>query len=183
MPFRDFVNGSRLDDTDVNRYWLQQAHIIKSVDEQVVNSATLQNDDELVLPLLANTDYWLECFIKYGAHQDMDLKINFSVPSGTTFDLVHNGLRTGHISTDPAPVGSGIDTVSRAQFTQASSGGTPGGVGTSNAATVVCPVEGRIIVGGTAGNIQMTWSQATALAGSGTIVRAGSCMILQRLTE
>lgn len=183
MPFKNFVDGSLLTAADVNRYWLQQVHVFKTVDEQVVNSATLQADDELVLPVLANTDYWLECFIKYGAHQDMDFRVMVTVPAGTTIDLLHNGLRTGHDTPYVAPVSAGIDVVSRARMQIGSSGGTPGGVGTSNAATSICPLEGRVIVGANAGNLTLVWAQATALAGSGTVVRAGSLMILQRLTE
>lgn len=176
MPFKNFIDGSELDDTDLNRYWLQQAHVIKGSDESVTSSITLQNDDELVLPLLANTDYWLEAFILYGANATADFKLYFTVPSGTVYDLLHNGLRTGHASAD------GIDAVSRARFTQASSGGTPGGINaTTNADIAICPVEGRVIVGGTSGNITLQWCQAVSNA-TATVVKAGSCMIIQRLT-
>lgn len=177
MPYKNFVDGSLLTAADVNRYWLQQVHIFKTVDEQVVNSAVLQDDDELVLPLLANTDYWLECFIKYGAHTTMDFRVMVSVPAGTTIDLLHNGLITSHAT------GDGIDAVSRARMQVGSSGGTPGGRDASNTPTLICPLEGRVIVAGTAGNITLRWAQSTAAAGSGTVVRAGSVMILQRLTE
>lgn len=182
MPFKDFVNGSRLDDTDVNRYWLQQAHVIKTVDEQVVNSTTLQNDDELFLPLLANTDYWLEGFIKYSAPESRDIRINFSLPSNTQFDILHNGLRSGHVSTDPLPVRVGLDNVSRSRFTEVSTGGTIGGIGSDNSEIGVIPLEGRIIVGNNSGTLQMTFAQVSAASGTGTVVRSGSCLILQRLT-
>lgn len=182
MPFKNFVDGSRLDDVDVNRYWLQQAYVSKTVDESVTSSITLQDDDELVLPLLANTDYWFECFILYGASVTSDLRLLFTIPSGTVYDLVHNGIRSGHVTTDPLPVQAGIDTVSRAQFTQASSGGVPGGINaTGNTNVAVCPVEGRVIVGNTAGSIRLQWAQNTSSA-TATIVKASSIMILQRLT-
>lgn len=176
MPFKNFIDGSRLDDTDLNRYWLQQAHVIKSADESVTNSTTMQDDNHLVLPLLANNEYWLECFIIYGANATADIRIDFTIPAGTTHDFTHGGIRLGHNTAD------GFDNISRSRFQEISTQGTVGGFhATANTDLGVIPLEGKIVVGGTAGNIQFQWAQNTANA-TATVVKANSLMVLQRLT-
>jgi len=176
VPFKNFVDGARLDDTDLNRYFLQQAHVIKSVDESVTSSIVMQDDNELFLALLANTQYWFECFIFYGANATADIRIDFTVPAGTTYDFTHSGLRLGHSTAD------GIDNVARSRFTEGSTFGTIGGINaTTNAEIGVIPVEGRISTAGTAGNIRLQFCQDTSNATS-TVVKANSVMIIQRLT-
>lgn len=176
LPFRNFVDGSHLYAFDLNTYWLQQVHVIKQSDESVVSSTTLQDDNELSLPLLANTDYWLEGFIMYGANQSADIRIMFSVPSGAVFDICHNGLRLGHVG------GNGVDNLSRSRITQLSSGGTIGGIhATANTSLGVIPLEGRVIVGNTPGDLVFRWAQNTSNA-TATVVKADSLLVMQRLT-
>ena len=98
MPFHTFVDDESLTASNVNKYWIQQAHIIKSADETVTSSTTFQNDDELLVPLLANTQYWLEFMLIYDGIQAADIKIQWTYPSGTTMDWTHGGLGTSATS-------------------------------------------------------------------------------------
>lgn len=80
---------------DVNRYWVQGLHVFKAADETVTNSATVQNDDHLVLAVAANTDYWMECQVVYNAPTANDMKLGWTVPAGATFEWSNNGLALG----------------------------------------------------------------------------------------
>ena len=172
MPFRTFSDDEVLTAALVNRYWIQQAHVIKTVDETVTSSNTAQDDNQLVVPLLANSSYWFECFLIYDGIQAADIKIGFVVPAGSFLNWTHGGLDTGS---------AGINgEVSRANRTSGN-----GNAGCPNASTggnlAYMPVEGRITTAGTAGNLQLQWSQDVANA-TGTVMKADSVMIVQRLT-
>lgn len=169
MPFKLFSDGEVLEaDDDVDRFWIQQASVIKSADESVTSSAVLQNDDHLVVGLLANSQYWIELFLIYQAGTTEDLALGFSVPSGAALYWTHGGLRGG-------ATGS-VDNISRT-FLDESGAGWIGGTG----ANAVVMGEGRVVTGGSAGNLQLRWAQNTS-GGTATIVRAGSILIAQRLT-
>jgi hypothetical protein len=175
MPFKTFADGQRVDDTDLDRYFIQQAHIIKGSDESRASTTTLTAVSDLVLPLLANTQYWMELFIMYGAIQAADISVGFTVPAGTTYDMTHGGLRTGHTA------GDGFDNISRFRHTVGSSATAAGKDAAVNTAITVVPIEGTVVTAGTAGNLAFTWAQATS-SGTATVVKANSLMILQRLT-
>jgi len=173
MPFRTFSDHEVLTASLVNKYWIQQHHVIKTADETVTSSITPQPDNELVVPLLANTDYWVECMIIYDGIQAADILVGWTYPASTAIDWTYGGLHIG------ATVGS--DRVSRSSRTETQTGdaGCPNAAtGTSNA---ILPIEGIVRTSGTAGSLTLTWAQRATNA-TGTIVRAGSLMILQRLT-
>lgn len=153
---------------DVNRYWVQGLHVFKAADETVTNSATVQNDDHLVLAVAANTDYWMECQVVYNAPTANDMKLGWTVPAGATFEWSNNGLALGATSS--------VDSISRTAL-GAASVATIGGSG----GDAICAMKGLLRIAGTAGNLQMQFAQNTAGVGTTVVVKAGSMIMLTRL--
>lgn len=170
MPFKDFTDLEPLSAADLNRYFMQQAHVIKAADESVTNSTTLQNDDHLLLAVAANTNYWVQGFIIYSADAAADLKINFNGPAGSTFNYVSDAIASAATA--------GVSAVSRS-LQGLGSNPSPGGIGSGS--NLVFMPKGVLAVGSTAGNLQMQWAQL-ATSGVATTVRARSLLIIRRLT-
>ncbi len=128
----------------------------KAADETVNNSTTLQNDDELLLPVAANATYWLYLRLLVSSGTTPDFKMLFTFPTGLVMKL-HNLLPTPTVS------------VPYDQTTTAAMSTT--------GADATFQVEGLVRVGSTAGTLQVQWAQNT-LEASNTIVRADSTMRL-----
>jgi hypothetical protein len=134
----------------------------KSADESVNNSATLQNDDELFLPMAANDSMQVEGYIDaQGFSGGKDFKISFSVPAGATLNIYANWNQHG--------------AVGQAVFK--ATGDASGTIDYNP----VAPLEqgviffGTVVTGNTAGNVQLTWAQFSASTTSNTF-KAGSYM-------
>lgn len=136
------------------------AAVVKTADETVNNSATLQNDDELVLALEANTRYILEGFVKAQDDGTGGLKYAFSVPTGATIE--------GISDTSPRWWAGGGNTM--ADFTVA----VGSGIGSADSAQMI---RAHISVGATAGNLQFQWAQNSAQV-SDLRVEAGSWLMV-----
>ena len=132
--------------------------VVKSADESVASSTTLQNDDELKLPLEANTDYAIEAFLTFTAHSSADLKFGFTWPN----------LASGYI-TGRWVGGGGVDGYGPLT----SSGSTSDADGRGDGSPVVVRLWGSIFVGANAGDLQLQWAQNTSHA-TATKVKAGS---------
>jgi hypothetical protein len=171
--FRTFTDGEVLFAADVMKYWVQQVHARKTADETVTNSTTFNSDDHLFVPVLANTKYWVEFFLIYDSTHAADIKMQWLVPAGATLRWTHGGLHTDATTT--------IDRVSRFYRDQTLVGTAAGG-SAGGGTNVIVPGEGWLDVAGTAGTLQLQWSQVNANA-TGTIVRTNSLLIAQRLTE
>jgi hypothetical protein len=171
MPLKDFTHLERLSAADMNRYFMQQAHVIKGSDESVTSSTTLQDDNELFLSVSAGANYWVQGFIIYSADAAGDLKISFSGPTGSTFSYVSDAI--GSTAT------SSVSTVSRSLQSLGSTP-SPGGVGSGT--NVVFMPKGVLQVGGTAGTLRLQWAQLASSAVA-TTVRARSLLIIRRLTD
>lgn len=173
MPIRDFVFGESPLASDFNRYFMQQHFVRKTADESVVNSTTSQDDDHLFFTPLLNTNYWITMFVVYEADAASDLKISWTVPTGSTFDYVSDAIGSGATT-------SGVFDVSRS-WQVAPAGGTPspGGIGAGKFVTFL--VRGVFKMGSTAGTFRFRWAQAVAGAVP-TIVHVNSCLIARRLT-
>lgn len=172
MPFKQFSDDEVLTYDVVNRYFVQQTSVIKSADETVTSSVTLQNDDHLSVAVLANSQYFVEFFIIYDAIQAADIQIGWSAPSGATFDWTHGGLGTS-ATTSVGPVSRNYRTLSDV--------GTIGGPSASSGTNAVIPGEGRLVTVGSSGNLVFRWAQNTSNA-TGSVVKANSVLIVQRLT-
>lgn len=172
MPgLKTFATNEVLTASNMTTYFMQQAVIIKSADETVTSSTTLQADNELVMAVNANTDYYFESMIIYAADPAADMKADWDGPAGATLDWCSDGITQSATGT--------IDQVSRTAQTIS---GTPthGGI-TSNATNIICMHKGLLRVAGTAGNLTLTWAQNVSNA-NGTIVRANSMLLLTRVS-
>lgn len=147
---------------------MQPLLVVKTVDETVNNSAVLQNDNELLLPVLANATYLLDMYLIYSTGDTPDFQIQISVPSGATKSWTPRGL--GVLVTTFYG-----DQQSTAARTLPLSLGGGGGGGLELSANV----QGIVRVGSTAGNVQLQWAQNSANA-SDTKVYADSWMRLTR---
>lgn len=145
--------------------WLQPIFARKAVDETIISSATLQNDDVLLAAVAANAIYEFRLRAIINSGTTPDFKMGWTFPSGLTmtYDLfegeslgaVANVIQGPYIQTDVPPVSTtGSDQPWIA--------------------------EGLVIVSSTAGTLQWQWAQNT-LTASNTIVRAGSYLRLRRV--
>ena len=125
--------------------------VTKTSDETVNNSDALQADDELVLAVLANETLYFEYRLVWHGDGVPDLKTGFTYPSGTT-------IRWEALTPGAAPL-TETDVKTR----------SGAGVGVDQ----MDHMRGIIQVGGTAGNVQLTWAQNVADM-SDTVVLAGS---------
>ena len=116
--------------------------VVKQSDETINNSTTLQNDDELLVPLKANTVYQFELRIYFITSASDGFKYSFFAPAGAT------GAYLG------ANWSAGGATSITADLTETSDAA---GVG----AIRVLVTNGRILTGGTAGNFGLRWAQLT----------------------
>jgi hypothetical protein len=136
--------------------------VTKTADEIVNNSSVLQNDDHLVLAVEANQSYIMLLFTRgTSVTATPDLKIGWSVPAGTSMSW--NSINN-------------LGTAATAEETEASA--LTQNIGAGQQKGMVS--AGVVIVGGTAGNIQLQWAQATATA-ENTTMRQGSWMALIKL--
>ena len=142
--------------------------VIKGSDEDVTSSTTLQNDDALFLAVAANTSWLFDCYLDYegGTLGSSDIKWTWSAPSGAT--LVY-GL-------------SGLDTSGDNVASTSYAGSATVTAGTSGASNLrSARMYGTLIVGSTAGTLQLKWAQNTS-SGTATIVHAQSYLTLWQIS-
>jgi len=131
----------------------------KTTDETIISNSTYQNDDALVISVVANAIYTAHLHMIYNSGTVPDFKCVGTVPSGAS-----TPNWTWHAP--PAP-GQAVPL-------------TTGLFLDGTAANAPLDAFGLIITGATAGNVQIQWAQ-TASTASNTIVRAGSYISLTRV--
>jgi len=143
----------------------------KSADESVTSSATLQDDNHLVLAVEPNTTYEVTAFIIYDGATTGDIKVSFTGPAGATLDWTPLGLITS-VTASTGQIKTGHDT-----FADSEGVGTAG-VGAGNRA--VLQPHGLLVVGATAGSLTFRWAQLASDA-TATTVLTGSWLRAQRV--
>lgn len=146
---------------------MQPITAVKSIDETVISTTTLQDDNELVVAVAANAVYELRMFLAYTTADTPDIKVGFSVPAGTTMSW-----STRHL--DPS-VTSPTGIIYTGVITAADAAGLSGGGG----GNMMCDVTGLVRVSTTAGNLQFRFAQLVSTA-STTKVLANSWLKLTR---
>lgn len=145
--------------------------VLKTADETVNTSAALQNDDALVLTVVASAKYQLDAYIIYDSGTTPDFKCAWVGPAGATLNWTVNGLAVGSTAV------SGSVVLANSVIADAGAQSVGGaGAGTQ----VVAHISGLLTVGVTAGTLQFRWAQATSDA-SDTKVIAGSFLRLTRV--
>lgn len=141
--------------------------VVKTADESVTSSTTLQSDDVLLLPVTAGTSYAFEGFLYATGPSAGDFKLAFTFPTGATFvAFVH------HIGANGA-----VDSFKSGTNPLTTSGGS---LSLATGAADGVAIKGGIIVAGTAGNVQLQWAQDASSA-TPTIVKAGSWLRLTKV--
>lgn len=132
----------------------------KTASETVNNSTAMQNDNELVWAMAANTVYRFEMCIFYLSTAVADFKFQFTVPAGAI-------MRWGYIAVDTSL------NFRHPGYLNEAAVATIGGDGTDRFITIT----GIVATVGTAGNLQLQWAQNTAEA-TNTQVRDNSFGVL-----
>jgi len=144
---------------------LRPIFVRKASDETVNNTATLQNDDELVAAVLANATYEVFLRLIVNSGTTPDFKYAFTVPASAT------GSAQLYTGSNPDTAASSLQGPASITATGAASG-----VG----ADQVIIVQGILIVAATPGNLQFQWAQNTATVANSS-VKANSYLKLQRV--
>ncbi len=134
--------------------------VVKTGDETVNNSDTLQNDNELTLSVGANTVWFIVLYLKCHSGTVPGIKFAFTVPSGGAIYYAHSIFASGATPDN----GTEIDITSSTSLT------------TSGNATDVHVLFHRYVGGANAGNVQLQWAQSTAET-SDTKVLTGSFIL------
>ena len=145
---------------------------IKQTNETLVNSAVLQNDNELFYPVEANSYYTFDLTFQFQTNDVEDFKFSFAVPVGAIGNYTNVWFN--------AVVGAAGDTTRAVNIpndinyvSQISSAGDQVGVWWT--------LKGTLKTGNTAGNLNFQWAQRVAGAPAVvTTVYAGSYMILNK---
>lgn len=161
-----FTAGQKLTAAQLNA--LVPATVLKTADEPITSSTTLQNDNELILPLPANASYTLDTILFYTGISAGSLKIAFTFPAGCTMHYAPIGYVMGGAFT--IDLGGQLSITSGVTSTSISGGG---GVPTVS-------LRGTILNGSTAGNLTLQWAQNASNA-TPTVVKAGSWIRLTRI--
>lgn len=149
-------SGQVLTASDVNT-WFVPISAIKTSTESVTSSVTLQNDDQLVVALAANSTYFVQMVIRYDGATAGDIQVQFTGPGGATIfgQWVGNPFSAAGL-TD-------VRVVPLIAFSAAEAFGCLG-AGTDTSLSF----QGNVATGGSAGNLQLQWAQGTS---NGTATR------------
>lgn len=135
--------------------------VIKTADETVNNSNTLQDDDELNTSVSANETLLVEAFLLVDFKSASDLKIAWSAPALCT------GYHPAISATDVNANGAENHNVASTRL------------GTTSQLSLITD-DCLFINGANAGTVKLQWAQNTAVA-EDTIVKAGSLLRVTRL--
>lgn len=141
----------------------------KTGTEAVTSSTTLQNDDNLVLAVVASAVYVVQWNLRMDGAAVGDFKYAFTGPAGATLVWESRGLAVADasnlaaITTDVAAIGT---TVSHGTL--------------ATGTTTRVAGSGLLVMSSTAGNLQLQWAQATS-SGTATNVFAGSWLKAERV--
>lgn len=169
-----FLAGQKIRASDLN--FIVPGFVRKPSDQSIASNATLQNDTALVLPVLANASYAVECAIICDGGTVGDAKFAFSWPASATMPW----SMISYITTG-TQVSSG-NTPFLGSFASPTSGSSAFGAGLCGAGNQgFVLLKGNLTTTSTAGNVQLMWSQL-ASDGTAATVRTGSTMRVDRVS-
>jgi hypothetical protein len=148
---------------------------VKSADESVTSSTTLQDDDDLLMPVAANTDYLIDGMLYYLAAQAGDITVGWTYPSGAT-------LTWGGIGAIRDYTGAASGTEWLAIVADASSPSSTTDFGGNGSLPFTASYGGVLSVGANAGTLQLQWAQR-ASSGTATTVYARSWLRVQQVVS
>lgn len=122
----------------------------KTADETVTNSITLQNDNHLFVPVVANAAYAFDLFLVMIAsnNNSQDFKYGFTFPAGSTIRYASLGLANSLASGSAGTLEAQADA-------------NPATFGASTSPTHAM-VRGTLVTAANAGTLQFQWAQFVA---------------------
>ena len=130
--------------------------VVKAADETINNSITMQDDDELKATLKIDQIYMFRLVLFYISNSTADFKLEFTAPAGATGGYVDEAGKVNDM------LAFGTDIFSS--------------VGSGEALSIY---YGRVVMGATAGDLQLRWAQNTATVVD-TKVLAGSTLEIHK---
>lgn len=137
-------------------FGLHSKLVVKTADEIVNNSTTLQADDELILAVLASEVWLVHYYLFMTSGTTPDFKVGFAYPTNCEIEWFYAGTPELHKNE-----------------TESFNKGT---LNTDEVFRIIAYVR----VGDTAGNVTIKWAQNVATA-SDTTVFAKSCLIATKV--
>lgn len=137
--------------------------VVKTTNETVNNSATLQNDDELKFSIGADETWTYRFVLQANSGTTPDFRFAVTAPSGATCRVAYIDPEG---ATSNGQYGCGVSTT-----TVSGNGGVD-----------VYEITGAVTNGANAGDVTLQWAQFTANA-SNTIVYAGSYVVATATTD
>lgn len=146
-------------------------HVVKSADESVTSSTTLQNDNDLLWTIPQAGTYVAEVtlFVTSAANAAGDINVGWSFPTGT----LHFGIQGNDVTLASSVSG----TWSAGSILSATSGTSVHGLGAST--SVVLIRVHAILIATASGTLQFMWCQNSSNANA-TTVKAGSHMLIRQ---
>lgn len=154
--------------TQFNEFLTNINYVSKGGTESVTSSTTLQNDDDLFVPVVANAIYTLTAMVLYGGATGGDFKMLFRTPTSGSF----TGMATGLVV---------AATTASDNANIPMTGNSSEVFGCLGAGTQILTVIGRLVTAGTAGNLQVEWAQNVS-SGTSTQVFGNSFLDLRRVS-
>ena len=131
----------------------------RTSDSAAKNNNTLANDDTLWVTVGANQLWWFDALLIFnGANATMDIKVGWTVPSGTIMRWGGPGM--------PAGAGASMAGVGTGTAPQFGTESTALSTGSGAAVDVGLWVSGWIQSSSTTGNVVLQWAQVTTDAGN-----------------
>jgi hypothetical protein len=146
----------------------------KGSNESVTSSASVQNDNELLMPLPMYSVWDFELNLLSDAAAAGGFQGAFTVPAGASI-AVWGGSGFGVAATTP--------TADTGAWSAAAAATTPtfqwGGSDDATRPYTLTTIKGTVTLAGTAGNLQFQWGQQTS-NGTASTIRAGSWLVCER---
>ncbi|QCX81283.1 hypothetical protein C9F11_38500 [Streptomyces sp. YIM 121038] len=152
----------------------QSVTALKTADTSRTNNATPADDPHLAFTVAANATYTVEGWIKYSALVDLDITVDWTVPSGALGEWTGHGMGLG--TTGQSTSGYSIRTETNDVSQPRNFSGT-----TSAAGEYSVLLYGTLRVQGTGGTFAMQWSQGNTGA-TATTVYTDSWLRLTRIS-
>jgi hypothetical protein len=151
--------------------------VVKSADETVTNSATLQLDNHLLFTAAANAKYLVDVVLimtQTANAVGADFKMGFSLPAGASWS---GGAPNPDVSVGASAAGDG----NWAALLGAAASALPYGLDGNAGNDTVLFLKALVEIAGTAGTVTLQWAQNTATAAVGTTVQAKSWLRAERV--
>lgn len=149
--------------------------IYKTADEPIGSSTALQNDNHLIVPVVANATYEARWVLRYSAATTGDLKFTFTLPASATGEK-----SSAHAPLAATTCSNTSTTLVTNDITQTDA--NVGGAGTGAGNICLLVIDSLVTTAGTAGNITLQWAQVASDA-TNTTVHAGSYVTYRRIDQ